>query len=152
MKELLINNLEETKALGLKMGKLAFPNMMVVLEGDLGAGKTTFSKAVALGLEIKEIVNSPTFVIMKTYKGRLPLYHIDAYRLSEASEDEYLEEYFEQGGVVIIEWGKNTEYLLPKEYLLISIKDLGLEKRKFSFKAFGMKYQKLLEEVLKWMH
>ena len=152
MKELLINNLEETKVLGLKMGKLAFPNMMVVLEGDLGAGKTTFSKAVALGLEIKEIVNSPTFVIMKTYKGRLPLYHIDAYRLSEASEDEYLEEYFEQGGVVIIEWGKNIEYLLPKEYLLISIKDLGLEKRKFSFKAFGMKYQKLLEEVLKWMH
>jgi tRNA threonylcarbamoyladenosine biosynthesis protein TsaE len=149
MKELLINNLEETKALGLKMGKLAFPNMMVVLEGDLGAGKTTFSKAIALGLEIKEIVNSPTFVIMKTYKGRLPLYHIDAYRLSEASEDEYLEEYFEQGGVVIIEWGKNIEYLLPKEYLLISIEDLGLEKRKFSFKAYGKKYQKLLEEVLK---
>lgn len=149
MEELVIKSLEETKALGLKLGKLAFPNMMVVLEGDLGAGKTTFSQAIALGLDVKEIVNSPTFVIMKTYQGRLPLYHIDAYRLSKASEDEYLEEYFDQGGVVIIEWGKNIEYLLPKEYLLISIKDLGLEKRKFEFIAFGKKYQELLEEVLK---
>jgi tRNA threonylcarbamoyladenosine biosynthesis protein TsaE len=149
MEELVIKSLEETKALGLKLGKLAFPNMMIVLEGDLGAGKTTFSQAIALGLDVKEIVNSPTFVIMKTYQGRLPLYHIDAYRLSKSSEDEYLEEYFDQGGVVIIEWGKNIEYLLPKEYLLISIKDLGLEKRKFEFIAFGKKYQELLEEVLK---
>jgi len=151
MEELVIKSLEETKALGLKLGKLAFPNMMVVLEGDLGAGKTTFSQAIALGLDVKEIVNSPTFVIMKTYQGRLPLYHIDAYRLSKSSEDEYLEEYFDQGGVVIIEWGKNIEYLLPKEYLLISIKDLGLEKRKFELIAFGKKYQELLDEVLKWM-
>lgn len=149
MEELVIKSLEETKALGLKLGKLAFPNMMVVLEGDLGAGKTTFSQAIALGLDVKEIVNSPTFVIMKTYQGRLPLYHIDAYRLSKSSEDEYLEEYFDQGGVVIIEWGKNIEYLLPKEYLLISIKDLGLEKRKFELIAFGKKYQELLDEVLK---
>lgn len=151
MEELVIKSLEETKALGLKLGKLAFPNMMIVLEGDLGAGKTTFSQAIALGLDVKEIVNSPTFVIMKTYQGRLPLYHIDAYRLSKSSEDEYLEEYFDQGGVVIIEWGKNIEYLLPKEYLLISIKDLGLEKRKFELIAFGKKYQELLDEVLKWM-
>ncbi|HHU20854.1 MAG TPA: tRNA (adenosine(37)-N6)-threonylcarbamoyltransferase complex ATPase subunit type 1 TsaE [Acholeplasma sp.] len=149
MEELVIKSLEETKALGLKLGKLAFPNMMIVLEGDLGAGKTTFSQAIALGLDVKEIVNSPTFVIMKTYQGRLPLYHIDAYRLSKSSEDEYLEEYFDQGGVVIIEWGKNIEYLLPKEYLLISIKDLGLEKRKFELIAFGKKYQELLDEVLK---
>jgi tRNA threonylcarbamoyladenosine biosynthesis protein TsaE len=87
------------------------------MEGDLGAGKTTMTKGIALGLGIKDIVNSPTFTIMKTYKGRLDLYHLDVYRINDPYSDFELEEYFESNGLCVIEWASQIEPILPDELL-----------------------------------
>ncbi len=146
-KEIFINSIGETMSLGEKLGRELEKNMVICLEGDLGAGKTTFTKGIALGLEISGVVNSPTFVIMKIYNGRLPLYHLDVYRLNNESGDDYLVEYFEAGGVAVIEWADNISELLPKEYLKIIIKDLGDQKRKFIFESNTIIYDKLLERV-----
>lgn len=151
-KEIFINSIGETMSLGEKLGRELEKNMVICLEGDLGAGKTTFTKGIALGLEISGVVNSPTFVIMKIYNGRLPLYHLDVYRLNNESGDDYLVEYFEAGGVAVIEWADNISELLPKEYLKIIIKDLGDQKRKFIFESNTIIYDKLLERVKLWKY
>lgn len=146
-KEIILNSINETIALGKKLGKNLEKNMVICLEGDLGAGKTTFTKGIGLGLEIPGIINSPTFVIMKIYKGRLPLYHLDVYRLNNESGDDYLMEYFEAGGVAVIEWADNISELLPREFLKIIIKDLGDNKRKFIFESNSSIYDDLIERV-----
>ncbi|HHX78426.1 MAG TPA: tRNA (adenosine(37)-N6)-threonylcarbamoyltransferase complex ATPase subunit type 1 TsaE [Acholeplasmataceae bacterium] len=147
-KEIILNSIKETISLGEKLGKRLEKNMVICLEGDLGAGKTTFTKGIALGLDIFAVVNSPTFVIMKIYNGRLPLYHLDVYRLNNESGDDYLVEYFEAGGVSVVEWADNISELLPNEYLKIVIKDLGDEKRKFIFESNSTTYDKLIERVI----
>jgi tRNA threonylcarbamoyladenosine biosynthesis protein TsaE len=146
-KEIIINSIEDTIALGEKLGKELNKNMVVCLEGDLGAGKTTFTKGIGKGLDICEIINSPTFVIMKIYNGRLPLYHLDVYRLDNESGDDYLIEYFEAGGVSVIEWADNISDLLPADFLKISIFDMGDKMRKFVFESTGYIYDLLLERV-----
>ena len=103
-------------SLGEKIGRAAFPDMLIALSGDLGAGKTTLAKGIGAGLGVTDIINSPTFTILKIYQGRLPLYHFDVYRLDEASGDDYLEEYFYAGGVSVIEWADNIDYLLPDDF------------------------------------
>lgn len=147
-KEIILNSIKETISLGEKLGKRLEKNMVICLEGDLGAGKTTFTKGIAFGLDIFAVVNSPTFVIMKIYNGRLPLYHLDVYRLNNESGDDYLVEYFEAGGVSVVEWADNISELLPNEYLKIVIKDLGDEKRKFIFESNSTTYDKLIERVI----
>ena len=132
-----INNSEEIIALGEKIGKLAFENMLITMNGDLGAGKTTMTKGIALGLGIKKIVNSPTFTIMKVYEGRLTLYHLDVYRITNPDSDFELEEYFEDGGVCVVEWASIVEKLLPDSYMNINIKDLGDNKREVEISAIG---------------
>lgn len=112
---------EDIIDLGRKIGKLAFPNMVITMEGDLGAGKTTMTKGIGESLEIKRVINSPTFTIMKTYEGKMPLYHMDVYRISNESGDEYLEEYFELGGVTVIEWANNISDIIPDDRLEINI-------------------------------
>lgn len=146
-KEIIINSINETNILGQKLGKQLERNMVIALEGDLGAGKTTFTKGIGIGLEIVGVINSPTFVIMKIYQGRLPLYHLDVYRLNNESGDDYLVEYFEAGGVSVVEWANNISDLLPNEFLKITIKDLGDEKRKFIFESNALIYDNLLERV-----
>ena len=91
-KRIFINNSDEIIDLGKQIGTLAFPNKVITMSGDLGAGKTTMTKGIALGLEIKEIVNSPTFTIMKIYQGRMTLYHLDVYRINDPYSDFELEE------------------------------------------------------------
>ena len=100
------NNENETLALAQKLGELVQARDVILLEGDLGAGKTTFTKGLALGLGIEQVVKSPTYTIIREYtKGRLPLYHMDVYRLEEAGSDEMgLEEYFYGDGVSVVEW------------------------------------------------
>ena len=107
--------------LGYKIGKLLQPNMILALEGDLGAGKTTMTKGIGKALEIDEVINSPTFTIMKIHEGRLNLYHMDVYRLSNDSGDDDLEEFLYLGGVAVIEWASNFSNILPESYLLITI-------------------------------
>lgn len=148
-KELLIKNREEIIKLGEKIGKLAFPNMVITMEGDLGAGKTTMTKGIAKGLGVEGIVNSPTFTIMKIYEGRLTLYHLDVYRIENPETDFELEEYFEYGGVSVIEWANQIKPLLPDEYLKIEILDIGDNQRTLTLESNSEKYEKLILEVTK---
>ncbi|KYC83102.1 tRNA (adenosine(37)-N6)-threonylcarbamoyltransferase complex ATPase subunit type 1 TsaE [Heyndrickxia sporothermodurans] len=120
---------------------------VLLLEGDLGAGKTTFTKGIALGLGIRRNVSSPTFTIIKEYQGNLPLYHMDVYRLQDSNEDLGFDEYFEGDGVTIVEWAHVIEDQLPTEYLSISIYRLGDVERKFELKPVGKRYELLCEEL-----
>jgi ATPase, YjeE family len=110
---------EETRRLAAALGRVAAPGDVLVLEGDLGAGKTTFVQGLAAGLGITGTVNSPTFTLIKAYRGRLPLFHIDVYRLGEGAEDLGFDEVFDAGGVTAIEWGHYAAEYLPDEYLEI---------------------------------
>ena len=129
--DIITNNEKETKRLGYKLAK-ALPNGSVVcLMGDLGAGKTTLVRGVAEGLNIKEVVQSPTFNIMKIYlKGDRPLIHIDAYRLADIDTDIGLDEYIGyETGITMIEWPMYIERLIPKDAICVELKHLGEDKR-----------------------
>jgi tRNA threonylcarbamoyladenosine biosynthesis protein TsaE len=106
---------------------------VVALEGSLGAGKTTLVKGIALGLEIEEPVTSPTFAIIQEYCGRLPLFHIDLYRIREKAEidDLGLEEYIFGDGVCVIEWPDKADALLPAQTLRVAITVADDGKRHF---------------------
>lgn len=147
-----INELETTE-LAAKLAKWLKPGDLILLEGDLGAGKTTFTKGLASGLGIKRIIKSPTYTIIREYlEGRLPLYHMDVYRLEETGgTDLGLEEYFEGDGVSIVEWAKFIPEDLPTEYLQIKLQPSGegLVERDISFKATGSRYDELLNNFFK---
>jgi tRNA threonylcarbamoyladenosine biosynthesis protein TsaE len=137
----------ETFQLASKLGELLKPGDVICLEGDLGAGKTTFTKGLAKGLDIKKTVNSPTFTIIKEYKGRLPLYHMDVYRVADAYEDLGFDEYFEGDGVTVVEWAHLIEEQLPVELLTINLYHEGPEKRKIVFVPKGIRYEQLCKEI-----
>lgn len=121
MKTIKVNIKSESEMikLGFKLGRLAYPNMVIAMNGNLGAGKTTLTKGIGQALGIKRVINSPTFTIMKIYEGSMNLYHLDVYRINNSSTDFDLEEYFYLGGVSVIEWAENIEDLLPKETLYL---------------------------------
>ncbi len=125
-----------------------FPNMVICLEGDLGSGKTLFTKAFAKSMGIMDNITSPTFNIIKEYEGELKLFHMDVYRLSEVKEDLGITEYFKRGGVTIIEWADLITDILPKERLDIKIKIVGENKRIFQIIPRGEDYEDLCERVL----
>ena len=99
-----------------------FPNMIICLDGELGSGKTVFTKGIANALGINESITSPTYTIIKEYDGELPLYHMDVYRLDGNTEGVGIEEYFTKGGVVVIEWADTIKDILPKERLEIEFR------------------------------
>ena len=114
----------ELKEYGLKLGRALSSGTVIALIGDLGAGKTTLTKAIAEGLEIKEHVTSPTFTLINEYEsGRLPLYHFDVYRLDDIDEMEMLgyEEYFYGNGITVVEWADKISELLPEDATVIEI-------------------------------
>ena len=118
---------EETYALGKKLGEEAKPGAVFCLSGDLGVGKTVFTKGFASGLGVTDTVNSPTFTIVQEYKGRLPFYHFDVYRIEEPEEMEEIgyEDYFYGDGACMIEWAELIEELIPADAVKICIsKDL----------------------------
>lgn len=115
------NSAEETELLGEKLASFLEPNDVLTLEGDLGAGKTTFTKGIAKGLGITRNVNSPTFTIVKEYEGIMPLYHMDVYRLENSDEDIGFDEYFNGNGVSVVEWANLIEEFLPEDRLDIKI-------------------------------
>ena len=146
--EVITERKEETKELGKRLAPLFARGDVVLLKGDLGAGKTTFTGGVAEGLSIDEKVISPTFNIMKCYfKGRIPLYHIDAYRLENQNIEIGLDEYIEGDGVCLIEWPMYIEKLIPDDYLEITINNLGGDKRRLRFEAYGDRFEKLTAQL-----
>ena len=151
MEKFYITSLAETEELGYRLGQLIEKGMLITLTGDLGAGKTTFTKSLGKGIGVKKVINSPTFNILKIYKGtRMPLYHIDAYRLEGIQQDLGFEEYFEGDGLCVVEWPDFIEEQLPKNRLQVKITIEGDEngdKRIFSFEPFGTEYEKIVEAL-----
>ncbi len=125
-----------------------FPNMVICLVGDLGSGKTLFTKAFAKSMEINDNITSPTFNIIKEYDGEMKLYHMDVYRLNEVKEDLGIPEYFKKKGITIIEWADLIEDILPKKRLDITIKIVDENKRVFMITPHGEEYEDLCEKVL----
>ncbi len=126
-----------------------FPGMVICLNGELGSGKTVFTKAFASALGIKEQVTSPTFNIIKEYQdGELPLYHMDVYRLDGKIDELGFDEYFNGEGVTIIEWADMIEEYLPEERLDITIKVTGEDTRTFILKPHGKVYEDICEAIL----
>ncbi|MEW9702100.1 tRNA (adenosine(37)-N6)-threonylcarbamoyltransferase complex ATPase subunit type 1 TsaE [Paenibacillus sp. SI8] len=134
---------EDTEKLGQLLAAHLVPGSVITLDGDLGAGKTRFSQGFARALGVTEIVNSPTFTIVKEYEGaELPFYHMDMYRISQAEADDLgLEDYFYGTGVTLIEWSTLIEDLLPSERLSITIAHLGDQTRAFHLTPYGEPYQ-----------
>ena len=144
-----INNLEETQALAHKLAGIVEPQDTITLEGDLGAGKTTFTQAFAKGLGITRTVNSPTFTIMKQYSGRIPLNHLDVYRLEDSDEDLGWDEIFYGDAVTVVEWAHLIERDLPSERLAIEIRRVDENARVITLIPYGERYELLCEELLK---
>ncbi|MFJ6413974.1 tRNA (adenosine(37)-N6)-threonylcarbamoyltransferase complex ATPase subunit type 1 TsaE [Terribacillus saccharophilus] len=141
-----MHTIEDTNSFGQKLAELLQPGDIITMEGDLGAGKTTLTKAIGAGLGVKRTINSPTFTIIKEYEGRLPLYHMDVYRLENSDEDIGFEEYFSGEGVSIVEWAQFIEDYLPKERLELTLKHDG-EARTILLQPIGERYEKLCKEL-----
>ncbi|MFH1878835.1 MAG: tRNA (adenosine(37)-N6)-threonylcarbamoyltransferase complex ATPase subunit type 1 TsaE [Candidatus Omnitrophota bacterium] len=145
------NSPEETVALGARVASGLSAGDLVALKGGLGAGKTMFVKGVAKGLGIKEYgyVNSPSFVILKEYRGEKDLYHFDVYRLDEKSFRETLdyEKYFYGGGVTVVEWADKISGELPDEYLEISIAYGEGDSRVFTLRPSGRRFEDLISRI-----
>lgn len=143
-------NEEETKQLAREIAALLEPQMTILLEGQLGAGKTTFTKGIAEKIGIERPIKSPTYTLIKEYlEGTIPLYHMDLYRMEEAEDEDLgLDEYFYGEGITIVEWGSFMKADLPDEYLLVTLKRGNhLNDREIELKAVGERYEKLLEEL-----
>lgn len=126
-----------------------FENMIICLEGDLGSGKTIFTKGFAQALSIDENITSPTFNIIKEYlSGEMPLYHMDVYRLDGKSDEIGLEDYFTKGGIVVIEWADLIKSYLPEERLDIKFKIVDEETRVLTFIPHGQQYEEICEAIL----
>ncbi len=139
---------EDTIELAQNFEAEKFPNMVICLDGELGSGKTVFTKGIAMALGIKENITSPTFTIIKEYAGELPLYHMDVYRLNGNVDGIGIEEYFTKGGVVVIEWADTISDILPKERLDIKFRVIDENKRVLVLIPHGKKYEELCEAVL----
>ena len=126
-----------------------FPNMVICLKGNLGSGKTVFTKGFASALGITDVITSPTFNIVKEYySGQLPLFHMDVYRIDETDVEIDFHEYFVKKGISIIEWADMISDELPDERLEISFKIINEDTRMLVIKPFGKKYEDLCEAVL----
>ena len=143
------DNESETIALAENIESEHFPGMVLCLNGELGSGKTVFTKAFASALGIEDDVTSPTFNIIKEYpNGELPLYHMDVYRLEGNVNELGLDEYFDGDGVTIVEWADMIEDHLPKERLDINIRVTGEDTRIFVLKPHGKVYEDICEAIL----
>ena len=141
------NSDAETIELAENIESEKFPNMVICLNGDLGSGKTVFTKGFAGAMGIDEIT-SPTFNIIKEYIGELPLYHMDVYRTNGNVDNLGLEEYFDKNGVTIIEWAEMIEEHLPKERIDITFTIVDENKRILKITPHGERYQSICEAVL----
>ena len=146
----ILKSLEDTKEFGINFGKTLRPGDVVCLNGDLGAGKTTLTKAIGLGLEVEDYITSPTFALINEYEGKFPVYHFDTYRLEyiEEVEDLGFDEYIYGNGVSIIEWADRIEKILPEDRIIIDIeKGSKEEERILNIRGFGKRFKEITEEL-----
>jgi tRNA threonylcarbamoyladenosine biosynthesis protein TsaE len=136
----------QTQRLGTRLGELLAPGDVILLEGGLGAGKTVLAQGIAQGLGIDDPVTSPTFTLIHEYSGRLPLYHVDLYRLAGDADAAGigLEEYVYGDGVTVIEWPDRAANLLPSDHLSVSLRPIAETKRSLRFIPTGERYRQLV--------
>lgn len=147
--EIVSHSPEETQKIGMRLGELALPGDIFLLVGGLGAGKTCLTQGIAWGLGIKEYAASPSFVVIRELYGRLPLYHIDFYRLDHLEEiaELGLDDYLYGKGVSVVEWAEKGLSLLPEDKLLIEISYLSDNERRLKFKPGGKRYRKIVSQL-----
>ncbi|MDD3126115.1 MAG: tRNA (adenosine(37)-N6)-threonylcarbamoyltransferase complex ATPase subunit type 1 TsaE [Candidatus Izemoplasmatales bacterium] len=133
--KLVIHNLKEMEALAMQIAKRLFPGFILGLGGDLGSGKTTFTKYLAKHIGIEATINSPTFTILKIYQNSLPLYHMDVYRLENIGYDYELDEFIYGDGVAVIEWYEYIISMLPKAMMTMNIKVMSETAREITIKG-----------------
>lgn len=147
--KVLVKSEQETIEIAENLEAVKFPGMVICLKGDLGVGKTLFTKSFANALQVKEEVTSPTFNIIKEYdSGQLPLYHIDVYRLEGNVDNLGLDEYFKTKGITIIEWADMIEQELPNHRLDITISYVSENSRLLVVEPHGKKYEEACENAL----
>ncbi|HAQ56715.1 MAG TPA: tRNA (adenosine(37)-N6)-threonylcarbamoyltransferase complex ATPase subunit type 1 TsaE [Acholeplasmatales bacterium] len=147
-KNIFVADLAAMKRFAFAVARHAKPGFVIGLAGDLGSGKTTFTKYLAEAMGIQDVVNSPTFTILKIYRGTIPLYHMDVYRLETIGYDWSLEEYIDGDGVAVIEWYPYVGAMLPKNLLSIDIRATGETAREIRIKGEG-EYDKVVEDVVR---
>lgn len=140
-------SMNETIDFGYKIGKILPASSVLALRGDLAAGKTTFTKGIGKALNVKGVVNSPTFNILKIYEGDKALYHIDAYRLMDNPYDLGFEEYIDDGGVMVVEWFDYIIEMIGNEYLEIVFTYIDENTREIELIAHGDKYEDVIKEL-----
>jgi tRNA threonylcarbamoyladenosine biosynthesis protein TsaE len=147
--KLISHSPEQTQRLGKRLGELSQAGDVLLLTGNLGSGKTCLTQGIAWGLGVKEYAFSPSFVIVREYHGRLPLYHIDFYRLDRIEEiaDLGLDEYLYGQGVCVVEWADKGAALMPDEHLLINLSYISDAERSISLDARGNRYADLLSHL-----
>lgn len=141
---------EQTWHIGRMLGARLAAGDMVCLYGDLGAGKTSLSYGIALGLEVKEqYITSPTFTLVNEYQGRVPFYHMDLYRLNDPGELESIgfRDYIDSDGVTVIEWAERAGDELPTECFSIYLSSVDENSREIGFLVEGERYEKLLADL-----
>lgn len=139
-------NEAELIAIGQSIGEKLRSGDILVLSGDLGAGKTTLTKGIARGLEVQQMIKSPTYTIVREYEGRLPLYHLDVYRIGNDPDSIDLDDYLYGDGVTVIEWGELLDDRLLGDYLTLFIEKSG-DGCQLSGLAHGLRSQVLKEEI-----
>ncbi len=143
---------EQTRRVGIRLGTLLAPGDVICLQGDLGAGKTTFVQGISQGWGSPDQVTSPTYVLVNEYHrpNGLCLYHLDAYRLMDALEAEMLDmERMFESGAVVIEWAERIREVLPKEHLWVDMRWLADEQRAMRFMASGKRYLGMVDTLRK---
>ncbi len=142
---------EETQSFGKELGHLTRAGDVILLMGNLGAGKTCLTQGIAWGLDIDGYARSPSFVVVNEYKGRLPMYHIDLYRLDNIAEiaDLGLDDYLYGKGLCVVEWADKALDLMPSQNLLIKIKLLGENERELELTNHGQRYKEMLADIKK---
>lgn len=136
----------ELIAIGEQIGKKLIAGDVLVLTGDLGAGKTTLTKGIAKSLGISQMIKSPTYTIVREYEGRLPLYHLDVYRIGDDPDSIDLDDFLYGAGVTVIEWGELLSSDLLDDYLEVFI-ERDIDGRKVRLDAHGTRSQELLEDL-----
>ncbi len=147
--EMISHSADRTRRVGMRLGELAVAGDVILLVGTLGAGKTCLTQGIAWGLGIDDYAVSPSFVLLREYQGRLPLYHIDFYRLDRIEEVEHLglDDYLYGSGVCVVEWADKGLDVLPREHLLIEMQYLAPTKRKLNFSPEGPRYVDMLSQL-----
>ena len=148
---LVSNSPQDTQKLGVLLGRLAQEGYIFLLTGDLGSGKTCLTQGIAKGLKIKAKIISPTFVLVREYYGRIPLFHMDLYRLNNIEEiiNLGLEQYLDNKGLSVIEWAEKGLPVFPRENMLIKLSYISTNKRNLLVQPNGDIYQKLIKNIAK---